>query len=633
MSSDAFPGWAERVDRAGGLPAASALREAVVAAARRCLEQPLVRRVYRFEDIGRHRTWLDGRTASLEGFTRELFGLAMSDHGACSALAGELPLVAAAWRLTGSPELLARALEQLEEVSTWTPLQRPGWSCCGPGTRVDSSYRDGGWLATGTGVRAIANALDLLAPPRPAPSGRSGGPALPPALRERLVRLLEAEIAGVVDDWRTARPWFVKERNAITNQWVLPTEGLVRACLVAGRRRHAEAYELGVGNLLEALNTHGRQGEFEEGLHYAMFTVGSFLHAAFAMALEGDRRALDHPYLRRFPAWAVHHLQPGGMGINAFDAFSASPLPPDHPVLRELLSLTAAVTGDSSARWALGRCLTGPTPDMPGLAAAALPAVDASAEPPLFAAYERATRVNWRSAWTPDATGIWVRGGHPTDQHDHQDRGHVSFVLRGRPVLIETGTPAYHHPGLPWLFASGAGHNVLQVGLAPAPEAGAARQAMPPGWQLIHRPAPMTVQQLDGSGGSVTVDGTACYEGVRQWRREARWTADSLAVRDEVELGADTREIIVFRWHLAAREGVTIEGGGAGFRARWPGVTLRVTGSAPLLVSSEERENHTIEARDWDDPRPYPRHRCLIIRTAEPVHRLALSIEVEPDPP
>src|SRR5690606_7346869 len=120
--------------------------------------------------------------------------------------------------------------------------------------------------------------------------------------------------------WETKRPWFVRGENPITNQWVLPTEGLVTACLVVGKDRFPDAYELGVANLLKALDAHGPDGEFEEGVGYASFTVTSMLHAAHIMAVHGDRRALERPFLARFPTWLVHHLQPGDMLINCFDA-------------------------------------------------------------------------------------------------------------------------------------------------------------------------------------------------------------------------------------------------------------------------------------------------------------------------
>ena len=69
-------------------------------------------------------------------------------------------------------------------------------------------------------------------------------------------------------------------------------------------------YELGVANLLRALDVQGRQGEFNEGIGYATMTVASMLSAARAMAVQGDARALDHPFLRGFPTWAVVSVCP-----------------------------------------------------------------------------------------------------------------------------------------------------------------------------------------------------------------------------------------------------------------------------------------------------------------------------------
>ncbi|MFV2069412.1 MAG: hypothetical protein ACC645_20810 [Pirellulales bacterium] len=39
----------------------------------------------------------------------------------------------------------------------------------------------------------------------------------PGEFRAEFKELLAAEIEGVVDDWKTKRPWFVRTNNAITN--------------------------------------------------------------------------------------------------------------------------------------------------------------------------------------------------------------------------------------------------------------------------------------------------------------------------------------------------------------------------------------------------------------------------------
>ena len=615
--------WSEMLDQAAGDPDLADRREELIEEARERLERPLIRRVYRYEDLGQHRTWLDGRAKPLDPEMRQVFGLAMSDCSTNGPAAEEVTLLAAAFRLTGDEAFPERVIQQLEEMATWSPLQRPGWTCFAPGNRLPPDGKDGNWLATGTGVRAIGNVRDILPEE-----------TIPAELRAKLYDLLEKEIESIVDDWHVKRPWFVRSDNPITNQWVLPTEGLIRACLILGKDEHREAYELGAGNLIKALDAHGGRGEFEEGMGYASFTVSSMLNAAHAMAAAGDRRALDHPFLRRFPTWLIHHLMPGRSSVNAFDC-GLSMLPRDQAGMRQLLSQFAALLGEEVARWALYEQFDGPTSDPLGLAAASLPPLGDEAAPAPFAAYERATRVNWRSSWDEDGTGIWVRGGHETDQHDHQDRGHVSVVFRGRPVLIETGTPAYHHPDIHRLFSTGMGHNVLQIGPAeplPATEGVPRPRGLPIGWQKAKTVAPITVRRLDAQGGEILVDVTQGYDGLLRWHRTVTWSAEEVTVEDEVQLPPGRQEIILFRWHLGAQAPVTISGGADGFTIDWPEATLTVRGSEALVVSQEERENNTLERSSSLPPDTYPTHICAIVKTAAPAGRLALTTRVSPGP-
>ena len=413
--------WAEMLDMLKQNPNQQEACASIIRLARQILKVPIVRRVYSYEDVGKHRTWLDGRAKPLEPEIQATFALAMSDFGTSGIIAQEMPVLAAAYRLTGDESFKQRLLEQLTEVTTWSPLQRPGWTCYHPGRRLPADGKDGNWLATGRGIRAICDTLDIL------PDG-----AIDSQLRSKIEQLLTQEITSIVDDWETKRPWFVRSNNPITNQWVLPTEGLVRACLTLGLDKHREAYELGVENLEKALSSHGNAGEFEEGFSYAIFTVTSMIHAAHAMAVAGDYRAIAHPFLRNFPLWLVHHLQPADMVINCFDAGGATRGGSDS--LRPLFSLLAGCSGSQFSRWALENLLTGPSNDIAGFLANTLPSVSNEATPPLYAYYERATRVNWRSGWNDDATGIWIRGGHEFDQHDHQDRGHVNFIAKGQPI-------------------------------------------------------------------------------------------------------------------------------------------------------------------------------------------------------
>ena len=612
--STALLNWSEVIDKAKAFQATDDRSSRIIAGASEACSLPIVQRARHLAEVGQNRTWLDGRSHALEDETRETFALAMSDFGACRLLSAELPLLAAGFRLTGDTKLPERILAQLREMTSWSPLQRPGWTLYTPGNRLPADGKDGNWLATGCGIRAIGDTLELM------PTS-----SIPEDLREELVALLEKEVASIFDDWQTKRPWFVRDENPVTNQWVLPTEGLVRACLILGRTKHVEAYELGVTNLLKALDAHGQAGEFEEGFGYASFTMESLLHAAHAMAVQGDRRALDHPFLLNFPTWLVHHFQPGGYVINCFDAgpaFNAA------EKVQPLLSLIAFCTGDPVARWALRFQIQGPSDDLAGLAASTLPEAKPSDAPPLFAAYERATRVNWRSSWDRDATGVWVRGGHPLDQHDHQDRGHVNFIAHGKPLLIEAGTPSYDHKRMMTHYSSCLGHNVLQIGTHLPKEEGTAagKEVLLPGWQKVGCIAPIHVDDLGPSGGKVETDCSVCYENLDCWKRRVTWSSTILDVTDEVELALDTNpEVLTFRWHLGTEEPVRIESN----RAIWKDGVIQLQADTPIGLTQAQMPDNTLEGHDGsEDPRNI--HTCLVVQTKEAVKKLRLKTHIQP---
>jgi hypothetical protein len=590
-------------------------RDRFLLTARRALGKPLVRRVYSYEDIGRHRTTLDERAIPLREPMQTIFALSITDHGTNQLLAGELPMLAAAARMTGEEVFIARVRNQLHEMAAWSPLQRPGWAAYAGQLPPDG--KDGNWLATGTGVRAIADTLEIMPPE-----------TVPIATVTRLHQLLASEIVSIVDDWTARRPWFVRSNMPLTNQWVLPTEGLIRACLVLGRQRHEEAYELGVANLLAHLNAHGDQGAFEEGIHYAEFTLTSLLSIARAMALEGDRRAIDHPFLRQFPIWAIHHFQPAGFFINAFDAFAAAR--GNKTLLRDMLALAAIALHSREAMWALQNLAGGAQDSLPGVLSRALlrPTAQRSKIKP-YAAYTRARRVNWRSDWSHQASGVWVRGGDKFDFHDHMDRGHVNVILQGTPTFIEAGTPAYHNPRLRTDYASGRGHNVLQLGTVP-PEKNSAVPENPPkpqpkGWQKAHAPAPIVVHRLDARGGDIEVDGTAGYDDLKAWRRRVLWNERQVTVEDSVLMSPHRPQIVVLRWHLGItrQPRITLEGNGA--YIRWGKVRVSIAADTPMNITTELMPDHTLRYRAWNNNRPDHTHVCLVLQTATAVQQCYIT--------
>jgi hypothetical protein len=388
---------------------------------------------------------------------------------------------------------------------------------------------------------------------------------------------------------------------------VLPTEGLVRACLVLGREKHPKQYELGVGNLMAALDAQGSEGEFCEGIGYATFTVDSMLHAAHAMAAAGDRRALDHPFLRRFPTWMAEHLQPGRFRVNCFDAGGAR-TPRADEGLRGLLSLFVLLTDDPVARWSLERQFSGPSDDLVGLLA--LATRGSRREPPCFAVYDGARRVNWRGSWADDSSGVWVRGGHPLDGHDHHDRGHVNFIYRGKPILIEAGTPSYDNPRIHTEYSTVVGHNVLEV----------------PGTSTKKTPAPIEVRRLDAAGGEVVVDPTAGYASLERWQRGVRWTDGEVNVVDAVRFPPDKPSLAVFRWHLGTRDEVTISGAGTRFVVTWNDARIALESSVPIAVATELLPDNTVALGEKSGPDHL--HRCLLIRTEAPCDTWTLKTGV-----
>lgn len=328
------------------------------------------------------------------------------------------------------------------------------------------------------------------------------------------------------------------------------------------------------------------------------------------MAAAGDRRALDHPFLRNFPTWMTHHLQPGRFLVNAFDA-GGSRSPRQDGTWRGLLAKFVVFGGNPTARWALKTLWDGPPADLVGMLAQAS---DGPTEtPPLFAQYGMATRVNWRDSWDDQGTGVWVRGGHRLDSHDHRDRGHVNFISKGRPILIEAGCPSYDNPRIHILYTTVIGHNVLDI----------------EGVTVKKTPAPVSTQRLDAQGGEVTVDPTAGYPGLKSWTRSVKWTAEALDVADHVTFPEGQQGKPLFRWHLGTQEDVAITGEGAQFHIAWADAEIALTGSAPIQVTQEKLPDNTVKLgkkeNDWDFL-----HTCVVVRAVSPCQGFDLATHVKP---
>ncbi|MBC2600196.1 heparinase II/III domain-containing protein [Puniceicoccus vermicola] len=475
--------------------------------------------------------------------TWEQVALSFADIDIAYGMAAKLPRMAACARFTQDAELGQYVADQLMIISTWDPLQRPGWSLRNNNRITIPADGDGAWLGTGWMIRAITDSMALLPDEYKTPE-----------LEEAVHHRLNEEIDSLMDDWNTKRQWFFRVEAASSNQWVMPSEAMIRASLFTGKDEHPEAYEVGVQNLLKTLDTLGENGEFPEGLSYSSMTLTGIVLAAGAAAEEGDLRLIEHPFLQNYPTWFAHHIQPGNALINSFDM--GKPEVTDYD-FQQSMALFAVYLDNPVALWTLEN-YTGFPKTIEGVIASILPTTDAEA-PSLFAYYPMATRVNWRDSWAKDSSGFWMRGGHIEDSHDHMDRGHVNFTVDGDPILIEAGKPPYDDPRYFSHFKSVAGHNVLQVGTQ-SPEDFSEESLRAGGGQILagdHREAPMEVLRLDSLGGEVTVDASNAYATVEEWIRNASWDSEELTVIDTVEL--EMPETMLFRWHLNERANSPIE--------------------------------------------------------------------------
>lgn len=561
------------------------------------LDPARYRRAMRLEDIPPED--LDGRAAAA-GKNRELFALAASDCALTHRIHDEGVRLAVAARCTGRADLLERALAVLSAAVELDPLQRPGWTAYEPDAELPPEG-DGVWLATHWGISGIVDMLAVL------------GDRVPPDLRARLRAMLRREALRVVKDWGDRRPWYVRSRAVISNQWIEPSLGLIKACLYLGEEDLRPAYNLGARNLAASLAASGADGAFFEGVGYARMTLGSLFDTLEAMSLSGDPRMRDFPFVRRCWFWLVHMHLPGPSLLNAYDSGSASL--PDWARRTPFHALAAAVRsgGDPRALQAVAALFPEGSGSLYGIryaaALAGLPAKAAPVLPAPYAFFPSQRVAVWRERFEPPAgpqtaLAVWVRGGSPLDGHAHRDQGQVSVQRGDRAIWMDCGTPAYSDPELETHYARASGHNILQIGeLYPR-----------------SRPvdAPMTVRALDASGGHVQVDTAAAYLTAERCFREVRWSRDGrVQVVDRTRLefpasaGAEW-----YRFHTGSPEPVRIEGGKREWTVRWPGAEMKLASDRPIRVVQES----------WPDRvQPPFRHAVVRILAQYGEQELALS--------
>lgn len=546
------------------------------------------------------------------------FGLASADTSYARTLLVELPLLAAAYRLTGKPAYRDYLQRQLEEMSGWNPLQRPGWTLNVRSKRLRADG-DGVWLATGCNIQALVITLSLLPPD-----------ALTPELRQKLDVLLERELKLILKDWHDQRPWYVKQQKIQSNQWIVPASGLALAAIRLGRDRYPEAYKLAKDSLRRSLDCLGDEGAVSEGIGYALdWTIPALALTAHYMAVAGDPDFINHPFMKKFPFWLTQSYQPGQNVINAFDWWGGCRNM--YLGFRPKITMLTALTADPGLQWILFHQHRSPSDDVFGMITLGLPP-DNMKEPALFAFFKRAARVNWRSGWDDQADGIWIRGWHREDFHAHDDAGHISYIKNGKIVLLEAGTGGYSDPLKSKEYDSVRGHNVLQVG-----ETQRTKKEID---------APFTIKRLDAAGGEIEVEAAAAYPGVASWLRQVAWDTRQVKVVDQVKMQDGKADKLLFRWHLGSEKPAVIKNEGnrwqlevpagkiefPGWIGDWnhealpkpekdivetPAITIVITADRPISVTQAPYIDHTMKFRAR-----YHKHTTIEVQSAGPTASL-----------
>ncbi len=608
--------------------------DAILREAQRVRDLPLVERAQSLKELenpgDRRIGKVDKRTyvvAKTDPKKAETFAIGSSDLDVTRYIEHDLPLLAAAYVMTGDKSYLERIVAQLRETATWNPLQRPGWTLYTAEHSLPPDGDDGVWLATGRGLSALWQTLDILPPG-----------ALPAEITEQVREQYRRETARITRDWQAKKMWFVKNAAFTCNQWVAPAAGQALACASLGRDADPVSYDLAVKNLLHTVENLGADGSASEGAGYTMdYTAPLLYMAADALSRRGDNRLADHPFLRNLPRWIAMQYQPGQWIINSSDNFGGArgAIFSAAPQIARLVRLTR----DPELAWVLRHVLHNIPYDVNGLVSLTIPEA-ALRQPPLWGSFEHATCAVWRSGWDENASGVWVKGAFPNDGHDHNDRGHVNFIADGRAVLIEAATAGYDNPLKREKYDSVVGHNVLQVGddLYPAKVA-----------------APISVERIDKNGGAVTVNAGEGYPGVKQWKRRVTWTAHRMDVTDEVVLKKP--EKVLFRWHLGSEQPLQITSGddpksGAAKLAAarltftnppddnkevalsWvrpaketmetPEAVFAVQADQPIQCDQEKNLDHAFRFRHKDHP-----HTTLVVRSAGPVESITVKTSVE----
>jgi hypothetical protein len=599
------------------------------------LTKPIIRRVNTLEDFSK----LDGKWARKTAphdrakmmtnkANAKMFAMASCDVGNSNLIFNELPLLAAAYRLTRDDKYLDYIKRQLEEIVSWDELQRQGWTLR-PESVNNFKPRDGVWLATGHTIAGISLMLDIL--PETSINGE---------LKLKLDELFKRELKLAVSDWTAAVPWYVRSKKIESNQWIVPASGILLASLYLGKNNYPEAYNLAKNALKQSLDAMGEEGAASEGIGYAIeWTIPSLALAAYFMDKYHDSEFTNHPFLKNYPKWLSTAYQPGENVMNAFDWWVSQR--GNYRLFASKIAVLTVLSNDPVLQWVLFNYHKQVPRDVFGMLALGMDAKRMQ-EPPLFGAYKRGALAIWRSSFQPDADGVWVRGFHPNDFHSHGDSGHVNYIKNGKIVLLEAGTGGYSDPRQKTEYSPFSGHNVLQVNDTNG--------------TIVKKNVPIIIETLNNAGGKIQLNSGSVYPEINSWLRTVQWDTKQLEINDKIDTKNNLPQQLLLRWHLGSENNAQLESANNGMSWKifipagkitlpaWHGewfiegfnkpqgseiietaaITIEMSSNIPITVTQKKYIDHTFKFRAR-----YHEHTLLEVKPAQPTGNWTVTTSVQ----
>lgn len=343
-------------------------------------------------------------------------------------------------------------------------------------------------------------------------------------------------------------------------------------------------------------------GMYPEGAAY--WEYGTNFHVLFLAGAESLGRLKAHdPILKKAGDAIMHLIGPTGMAFNFADGNAHAPsLSPAHSWLATTYQDPAqaqhvrnSIAKDlEKGKGRINTSRYGP------LAILWLPAPIASEGLPRAAVFhgEQAVAM-FRTAWTPDAAWLGIKGGTAAASHGHMDAGVFVYDAHNVRWIHDPGMENYNLPGYfgdkRWTYyrLQNRSHSTLEIGgKLQNPKA---------------KPCPIRASTVTGDRFSVSIDLTDAYAGsAGQVIRNASFDARTGATRIEDEITDPVGEVV---WRAILMAPAEIRGNDVILREKGKQVTLRnLSGAGAWTVAEmkpptpEENQNKNFKALELRIP-------------------------------